>query len=766
MPKAEQVNLQRTLALVSFFYFTYSAGSACLFPFLTLYLRQLGLSATQAGVVMGLKVFVALWAAPLWSSCAVQHGRRRVILMIAIFMTIAANLSLTLLPPADHNLYFAFCDQANKSIVGNQELSNKSAVDNGGNYESATTFLQTSQTQSSALVQTTPSRIHPHLTSAPVNSIHAPFMHLPVTEVYQSVITKTTRHQSPVLDKQPVNFQPTKGQPNSIHSLHTAPSPNLDAQSPRPGVHKQHTTPRPGHLLPISNSQDDEAPTKVYWSGDLEENKQDFPKDPYHDYDSLSKSEWIDSTHFSYIWKPQEKNINKPNQVTKTPDQRPTTTNNMRKIGGLKWSYVQEKRLPNKGSSYSSNTRQRTSTSTSNFENQRDHYANFVKRSLSDDQHQISDNDQLPRSLGSAQKTLIKTVGHFLEYENIIFIITLLIMVIGESLACPVDKICDSSLHETLDSVDELDKYRRHHVPSIISYGLFALIITVIVDSMDCQLFLQTSNFVIHFYLFAGLLSVTFLLAFFYPIPAPQKATRKPRFCKGLKLLVSDPHNVVVTLTMIVTGALVSNIHNFLFWRIQDLGGSEVVMGVSVLVAVGSHIPALFLTGWLNRKISQLGTIVLAVLSLAVRLLYFTFLWTPWAVVPIEVLCAFSQQALWETVTSYGEQISPPAMDRSVKSILNSLYHGLGFAVGSILGGIIFDQAGLQVLYGVSAGVALVWGIVVALVGRFVPKKRRLHYSSLLHREEDDGEEGYLSDDDSDEVYGNDWLVKALKDDF
>ncbi|XP_038067514.1 major facilitator superfamily domain-containing protein 6-like protein A [Patiria miniata] len=755
MPKGEQVDLQRTLAFVSFFYFAYSAGKACLFPFLTLYFRQLGLSATQTGVIFGLKAFVALWAAPLWSSCATQHGRQRIVLMVAIFMTIASNLGLTLLPPADNDLYLAFCHPGNRSVTDNEGLSNKSAVDKDNNFGSATPLVLTSLTLS------TPSSNKPT-----VNSIHIPTTHHVVTKPYPDTTTET-RHQSSRPNKQ--HFKPSKKpRPNSNHGQ----MPNSHPQHSRPNMHKISKTPKPTskpiNFIPISDSQDAVEPTEDDWYENSEQDNEAFPENLYHN--EVSKPEWTDSTRFPNLWKPQVEK--KGSQVTETNNHSRTSANNgMRNTGGLKWKNIRGQEFPSKENS-EAKAQQRIPASTPDLKNyglpvghDKSYYANRVKRSLPDEPDPISQKDQLPRSLGSAQETLSQTVSHFLESQTMVFVIALLVVVIGESIACPVDKICDSSLNETLDSVDELDKYKRHHVPSIVGFGLFAVIVTVIVDNTNCQIFLKTSHFMVHFYLFAALLGLTFLLAFFYPIPAPKKTNRKLRFCKGLKLLLSDPHNAAVTLTMVITGALTSNIHNFLFWRVQDLGGSEIAMGVAVLVAVFSHIPMLFVTNWLNRKITQSGTLVVALLCLAARLLYFTFLWTPWAVVPIEVLCAFSQQALWETVTSYSEQISPPAMDRSVKAILNSLYHGVGFAVGSVVGGLLYDQAGLQVLFGISAGVAFLWGVVIALMGRFVPKKRKLHYSSLLRRE-DDEEEGYLSDEDSDEVYGNDWLVKALKDDF
>ncbi|XP_033630694.1 major facilitator superfamily domain-containing protein 6-like protein B [Asterias rubens] len=782
MPKGDQVDLQRTLTFVSFFYFTYSASKACLFPFLTLYFRQLGLSATQTGVICGLKAFVALWGAPLWSSCATKHGRQRIVLMVAMFMMLASNLGLTLLPPADGDLYLAYCNPRNNS-ANYREPSNNSRVDN-----------EDAVSMPSSTAPTT--RYTSTLSGSPFSTSQTSKDFIGSTDSNLWINTKKTTTLY-------LRIKPTRKLP--FDNFH--PNLNHDTGSTaRPSPHNnanQIWTPKPSNplpesnTLPESNSQYTEESTADHLQSNNEQSQLEDYQDSAPSYisttptlpavvsPSTTKSNNQQLNHNQYynhesVMQPQSNNLKlNPNHN----DGRPGThlnwgnidhnqaSGNKKKKFNHKPNQRQRKPTLTENSNSKPNRRQKIETTKSIFagkpsvSHDRKKRSNVDKHTVPIEASEISQNNQYPQSLGQAQDIVSKPLTSFLESEHIVFVIALLIVVIGESLSCPVDKICDSNLHETLDAVDELDKYKRHRVPSMIGFAIFAVTVAVIVDKTDCRIFLKASHFMIHFYMFAVLLGLAFLLAFFYPIPAIRKGNKQMRFCKGIRLLFADPHNVVVTLTTFIAGAIASNIHNFLFWHMQDLGGSEVVMGVALLVSVTSQIPMLFLTGWLTRKLGHTGVLVVALLCLSSRLLYFAFLWTPWAVVPVEVLCAFSQQALFQTVSSYAEQISPPAMDRSTQSILNSMYHGLGFFIGGSVGGLVYDQVGLKVLYSASAGLALAWGMVVVLVEQLVPKKRKLHYSSLLRREED-ADEDYLSEEESDEVYGNDWLVQALKDEL
>ena len=68
-----QLDVAYSSVLVRLFYFLYYGGCACLFPFFTLYLRHLGLSAPQVGIVFGGKYMIWYLFGPLWIALAVRY---------------------------------------------------------------------------------------------------------------------------------------------------------------------------------------------------------------------------------------------------------------------------------------------------------------------------------------------------------------------------------------------------------------------------------------------------------------------------------------------------------------------------------------------------------------------------------------------------------------------------------------------------------------------------------------------------------------------
>ncbi|KAJ8404144.1 hypothetical protein AAFF_G00339170 [Aldrovandia affinis] len=88
-------------ALAGTFHFLYSCSRACLFPFLTLYLRHLGLTATMVGVVMATRHLIILAWGPVSAHLARHYNQRRVVVTGSLLCSVAVSLLFLLIPPTD-----------------------------------------------------------------------------------------------------------------------------------------------------------------------------------------------------------------------------------------------------------------------------------------------------------------------------------------------------------------------------------------------------------------------------------------------------------------------------------------------------------------------------------------------------------------------------------------------------------------------------------------------------------------------------------------
>lgn len=101
MRRNRQINVSRALALASAFNFCISAAKACLLPFLTLYLRHLGLGPTETGFVMGTKHLITLLWSPTAGLLSKLYDKRRVLINCCLVASAIASLVILFIPPTD-----------------------------------------------------------------------------------------------------------------------------------------------------------------------------------------------------------------------------------------------------------------------------------------------------------------------------------------------------------------------------------------------------------------------------------------------------------------------------------------------------------------------------------------------------------------------------------------------------------------------------------------------------------------------------------------
>ncbi|XP_075759587.1 major facilitator superfamily domain-containing protein 6-like isoform X2 [Pelodiscus sinensis] len=135
MSTNKQWDVNKALAVASLFHFLYSAGNACVIPFLTLYFRQLGLTAPLVGIIIGIKHLISSLWAPLCSYFTRSHSKRKVLITGSLLCSVGTGLLLTLVPPLSKDVMYKYCNISQQSSsfanaveVPDLRLNNPSAV--------------------------------------------------------------------------------------------------------------------------------------------------------------------------------------------------------------------------------------------------------------------------------------------------------------------------------------------------------------------------------------------------------------------------------------------------------------------------------------------------------------------------------------------------------------------------------------------------------------------------------------------------------------
>ena len=90
--------VNRKLLLSKLFYFCFFSAWGSLLPYLALYFKQLLLTPSQVGIIMGLKPFVNFLATPVWGAVVDKFHIHKFALIISMVALITSTFALSLVP--------------------------------------------------------------------------------------------------------------------------------------------------------------------------------------------------------------------------------------------------------------------------------------------------------------------------------------------------------------------------------------------------------------------------------------------------------------------------------------------------------------------------------------------------------------------------------------------------------------------------------------------------------------------------------------------
>lgn len=152
-----------------------------------------------------------------------------------------------------------------------------------------------------------------------------------------------------------------------------------------------------------------------------------------------------------------------------------------------------------------------------------------------------------------------------------------------------------------------------------------------------------------------------------------------------------------------IAGILDSFIIYFLFWYLEDLAMAtshmrEIKLIEGLIVAaetLGGEVIFFSMSGKILKKLGFGYTFTFCFVCYALRFGLISMALTPWWVIPIELFMQGPTYALcYTTIVAYASKVSPPGTSATVQGIVAGMDDGFGFAIGSLIGGILYKIFG------------------------------------------------------------------------
>jgi len=189
------------------------------------------------------------------------------------------------------------------------------------------------------------------------------------------------------------------------------------------------------------------------------------------------------------------------------------------------------------------------------------------------------------------------------------------------------------------------------------------------------------------------------LSAIFIGISVTEPSPRGMEVSTGINwaVLTREKNFLILLVTIFLVNISATTFLSFLSLYINELGGSNMIIGWAFSIAAVTEVPCMVYLGALSDKIGRKPLLVAALFSYPLRLFLYTVVSHPYLILPIQLLHGLTFGVLYVASVAFVSDIT--SKSRGTALGLYNTANFAGSAVGSALGGVIADNHGLINMY-------------------------------------------------------------------
>ena len=222
------------------------------------------------------------------------------------------------------------------------------------------------------------------------------------------------------------------------------------------------------------------------------------------------------------------------------------------------------------------------------------------------------------------------------------------------------------------------------------------------------------------FWLHALLLGgVLFVLTFMLPI---ERFTGNVNLLGGLAALSRQRSYVGFLLAMVMMGMASAGYINFLGLHIVALGGANTLVGLAYAASAVTEIPVMFLGA---RWFSKFSNAQLITIGMSIFIASWTMVGamrSPWAAIGAAAMVGIGYGFFWVAVVGFASESAPEGMRSTAQAIVGAAQGGLGWGLGALWAGFLWDWGGGSTVFWSSATIVAVGLVIFRLGLRTTPR--------------------------------------------
>ncbi|XP_073997902.1 major facilitator superfamily domain-containing protein 6 isoform X2 [Rhodnius prolixus] len=258
-------------------------------------------------------------------------------------------------------------------------------------------------------------------------------------------------------------------------------------------------------------------------------------------------------------------------------------------------------------------------------------------------------------------------------------------------------------------------KYGQQRVWGTIGFGISALLGGFAMDFLndDVTQSQGTKDYFPAFSIATLCMIIDILCCIKLKLPPMPKSENISR---DISKLIKQPHIVTFLFFAVFVGICDASIIFYLLWYLEDLAAAtgftsniKLLQGITVAVeTLCGEVIMFALSGKILSRIGFGHCLSMCFAFYALRMSLIAAIPSPWWIIPIEMFMQGPTYALcYTTVVAYASAVAPPGTSGTIQGIVAGVDDGLGFSIGSIVGGIIYKIYGGRMLFIITSVVAL-----------------------------------------------------------
>lgn len=288
------------------------------------------------------------------------------------------------------------------------------------------------------------------------------------------------------------------------------------------------------------------------------------------------------------------------------------------------------------------------------------------------------------------------------------FVLLMSLGTIGFNVA---NSISDAICFDVLGSGGQM-KYGHQRVWGTIGFGITALLAGSSIDwwSAGSSIKDYTPAFIIVL-IFATIDLFCCLRLRLPPIP------RSENILKDVGKLLKHKHIIVFLTFATLAGVIDSFIIYFLFWYLEDLAQAtgdmdniKLLEGITVAVeTLVGEVIFFMLSGKILKKLGYGHSLTLCFLAYSIRFGLISLIPTPWWILAVELFMQGPTYAMsYTTIVAYANAVTPPGTSATMQGLAAGVDDGFGYAIGSLIGGLLYHEVGGRVALIIFCAISLV----------------------------------------------------------